>query len=112
MAQRTKTHTGFGVQIKILGISHGGQHTAQVCSHSLQDHQGDHQMFLVCQAQDDETKGYKGNEGDVVGDHHTQEKRKQHQHQHHLPGRIRAFEQLIPQIDEQAGLLKSLHHGH
>ena len=66
-------HTGDGIEEQILGITHGCQHTAQVCRDGLQYDDGDHLFSQVRSLQQHDGEGNEGDEGNVICHEHGRE---------------------------------------
>ena len=56
----------FSIDIKILGIAKGGQHTAEICGDVLEDEYGRHVFFFACCIERNVSQGQKGQECHIV----------------------------------------------
>ena len=101
-----------GVEVQVLGVAHGGQHTAQVGRHGLQHHHPDQRLFLPRQPQHHHREGHEGQQRHVVCDEHGGEEAQQHQQQPQPPEAAGFFAQQVRQMGEEPGLPEPRHHHH
>ena len=85
--KRSHAHAAFAVEVKVLRVADGGQHTAEVgCDGLHTDHRNQERAASICAqtAQYDEREGNKGQQGNIVGDEHTSEKAQPNKNEHRL----------------------------
>lgn len=86
-------HAGNRIQIQVLGVADGCQHTAQIGSDGLQYQYGNHFPCQICHLQQQYGKRNECDEGNVIGDHHGKEKAQHHQQQCQLSQTVCPVEQ-------------------
>jgi len=70
LAELARRDMEIGIQIQILRIAEGGEHTAQICRDVLQHEQICHIFFLLRYRQSEIAQRQKGNQCHVVGNDH------------------------------------------
>ena len=108
-------HAAAAIQIEVLGVADGGQHTAQVGRDGLHTHHRQDQFFprLGAQAvQDHKGKGHEGEQRHIIGDEHTAKKAQPHQHQDQLQSAARQGQQGPAHPVKDPLLPQPGHHGH
>ena len=82
-------HSAFAVEVEVLWVADGREHTAKVGRDGLHTHHWDGQRPAGVRrkaAQHHKGKGDKGQQGNVVGDDHAPEKAQPDQNEHQLQG--------------------------
>jgi len=69
----------MGIEIQVLGIAEGGEHTAEVSGDVLHDKGEGHMLLLAGAGQDEKAERQKGQQRHVVGDEHRAEEGDHHQ---------------------------------
>ena len=107
----TRWDIEFGVQIQVLRVAEGGQHTAQVCGNVLHNKGECHVFFLLRGVQNEVAQRQKCEQCHVVCNEHTADEGDVNESEHTHAGIFEALHNALCKDVEKADVLECAHNG-